>query len=224
MTNLITLADSSRVDFDLLAAGKIDTGKSSVVGRNVTSGGNVSVGVGGRVTGNITASGSVTLGSGATVGGTITRNAPPPVIPGVTPASFTFTSGTQSVTVAKAASRTLVPGVYGALTLGDSAALNLSAGTYVFSSVSAGKSVRININLSGGNVIINVVNSVSLGSGARMSVSGGAAKNVLWQVLGSQVSFDTTSASIGTFLAPNATIGLRTAALSPVRCTGNKCV
>ncbi len=204
----ISLGDSGRVDVDLLAAGKVDTGKSSTVGRNLTSGGNVTIGDSGRVSGNVRASGSVTLGKNTSIGGTITRGAPPPVIPGVTPAAFSFTAGSQAITVGKSATRTLAPGKYAGLSLGDSATLNLSAGTYTFDSISTGNSSRIVLNLANGNVVINVVKTLTFGSSTQVTVSGGAARNVLWQVQGGQVTLGKTSKSVGTFLAPNAAIDL----------------
>lgn len=82
---------------------------------------------GNAMTGTATAGGDVTVLPGATVAGAVEGNAPVPLVSLPAP---TFTATGPDYKVSSRSTRTLVPGAYGAVSVGTGATLQLQSGDY----------------------------------------------------------------------------------------------
>jgi len=177
---------------DLDAGGNIHTGNNTTVrtGSNVIAGGNYTNGSGNTLTGvNVTVGGTATYSSGT----------PASTTAGVSPAPFSAGSPDQLPTlpaggIASPSSGalnvltepvgTLAPGDYLALSLGNNKTLNLTAGTYHFTSFSIGSGSDINFELTGGAINVLVDGNINIGNNAAWTPSNGDASDIYWETYG----------------------------------------
>jgi len=164
------------INGDLVFGGNLSLGGSTNLFGNADSGGNITLlGNNAIIHANATAAGSITLGGGASaVTGTSTPfGSPATFMAAILPSAMTFTGGGTNQSVAGGGTLTLAPGIYGSLTTGTSATINLSSGTYVFDSVGLGGGNRINYTVTGGGAVhILVVGNVSTGSNLTTFLNG----------------------------------------------------
>jgi cytoskeletal protein CcmA (bactofilin family) len=228
----IQLSASSRVTGNLLAAsgnadlgasvevtgsveagGRVDLATQAKVGANVVSGGNVSLGTRAAVTGSVTAAGKVQIHNTATVGGTVKQNAVVPPIPAFFLPRLGLRAPGELVEVPQDAELSLLPGVYGDLSMKQNAKLRLSAGTYRFDTLDAGQRATVELDVTLGSIVINVVDTLAMDERTQMNAIAPAGTNaagrVLFQVQGKRVTLGQNGIFFGTFMAPNADIELR---------------
>jgi cytoskeletal protein CcmA (bactofilin family) len=175
---------------------------------NVAAGGDVQLKKDAVVSGDVTAAGPVFVEVGAVVSGTISQNTGVPPSSVITSPSLSLIAGTQDIIVEKSNSPfTLAPGSYGKLEVRTEATLNLSAGVYAFEEIRLDRQAIVNLDVSAGTILIDVVKGVSTSEEVQM-LSNGSAENILFRVQGDQVTLHLNGVYLGTFLAPNGTINL----------------
>ncbi len=151
----------------------VGLGNGSVVAGNLDAGGDVFLGVGSLVTGDLTAPGLVLLDPGASVAGVTTIGPSATVSPVAMPSTGPLPVGTTNVaTSAGDLVRTLMPGAFGDISLVNGSTLNLSAGSYVFNSLTAGNGLVLAMDLTGGGVSIFIESNVAIGNDAAMTTIG----------------------------------------------------
>jgi hypothetical protein len=190
-------------DFHIYAARNVIIGGSSVVGTpsqnsNVGAGtmvvgvGDGTVAGGAGIHGNLSAGDDVTLNNNSFVTGTVTNPDAFNVGSGVTygahvsampalptlPAATVFSDGVLDQSVGNGGTLTLIPGSYDDITLGGAATLNLSAGDYFLSSVTAGNALTINADVTGGDIHLYVTLEFNAGGTVAMNLTGGTWRNV----------------------------------------------
>lgn len=198
------LAEEARVGGDVMAASDVELRKKAQVAGNLTAGANARLKQDAAVAGDATAAGLVILEPGASVGGTISQGAAVPPMPPVTWPAVTLIAGGPDVIVAPRQSLALPPGVYGKLKVRDMAALTLSAGTYTFDQVLIGKQVTLNLDLSGGPILVDTVGAMDVVDRLQMTIvsAAGGPEQVLFRSTGSTVNLGPGGVYLGTFLAP----------------------
>jgi len=161
------------------------SGNSSTIANNTYSGSTTTVSWGSRVLG-VAIGKTVTVNSGGSVGSKIeTTSYPPNIAPTApttstctenNPKTTTFTVGTVDVSSGWAegkykTSTPLAPGKYRQLTIANSEPLTLKAGSYYFSSINLAYNVTLNLDVSGGDILIFVSGKVTEGNLAAIKVS-----------------------------------------------------
>jgi hypothetical protein len=179
------MGQSAQVSGDVIANGNVTLGLSASVLGSVDSGADVSLSLGSSVAGDVTASGTITRGLGTTIGGTETENGTPQVfvpvpLPPVTP----FTAGGTDVDPVMGETTMLMPGTYGTLRPGLNNTLNLSSGRYFFDAIEPAVGLKLNLDLSGGDLAIFVVGDAAFATGMEISLTGGTAANVFSETHG----------------------------------------
>ena len=146
---------------------------------------------------------SPTLGGGATVGtlendGTPSPDAPDTFTEVVLPTPNAFTANTNHQNILSSGTLTLAPGIYGNLTSGNAATLNLSAGEYVFNTINLGGTNTINVNVTGGEILIFVVGNVTTGNSTEIVILGGGTAEDVYLESGGVVQLGGTNEWHGT--------------------------
>jgi hypothetical protein len=217
-TNVTFLPTSgSVVGGNVTAAGNVDQAFTlSTIHGSVRAGGNVNVQ--GRVDGNVTYGGSLTTGPFTTVGGATAKGGavvPPAYVPLTLPAGRNLTPGATNVTVPTFGTAALTPGDYGALSLGSSTSVSLTAGRYVFATITSSSSLnQMRFDTTGGPIdlyvagnlsfdLVQVINGVALFSGTRPNPD--ESLKIALEVGG---SYTGQSEFYGTVVAPNGDITL----------------
>jgi len=159
------------------------------------------------IAGNAISGGAISVASGATITGDTDPNADVANIP-VT--SYSFTAGGSNITVPKNGSRTLSPGSYGNVIVGNGAKLNLRSGVYRFVKLETQSASYLNFEVSNGGIHVKVTSSLKFGKEVTISITPGGEINsssIQFTTLQStQVLIDKEGYVFGTFLAPNAEI------------------
>ena len=207
------IGEGASVGRSVTSGDKVKIKKESSVVYDVTSGDDVKVEKDAYVGGDIYAAGQVTVESGATVGGVIFQNYDVSPILDVTYVDFDVSASGSEVTVRKNTTESLEPGEYGILTVQEGATLTLSAGSYSFYKVNIHKDATLQIDLNGGDLVIDVEKKVDFKEGVKMTVFGGDASNILFRIAGSEVKLGKNGVFLGTFLAPNAHIDVHEGAV-----------
>jgi hypothetical protein len=187
----------------------------STINGNVLAGGDVSLI--GTVVGNVTYGGNYTLSGFGQVTGTTTHGGavtPTPYVPLTLPAGRALAPGASDVTLGNSETRSLAPGAYGAVTFGAGDTLQLSAGQYIFSSISNGFAFNnLSFDTSGGPINIFVAGDWDFKLGQVINgqpLSGGApnpldSTGIFLEVGG---NFTADASLYGTVFAPNGNITL----------------
>ena len=150
---------------------------STSIGNNTKITGTLKLPVGVNPTGSGINNGSATIG-------TVLHGAPqaPQTFSKIQlPQARTYTAATAATadrTVANGGSLTLAPGTYRDIELKQNATLNLSNGTYVVRKFKTAAKSTLNLNVTGGDIIILATDDVNLGQYLSSNLTGGTAKNV----------------------------------------------
>jgi len=189
---------------DVFAGGKAEVLERTQVGGNLTSGDSVLLLTDAYIAGDVTATGIITISPGAAVGGVVSPDTPVPPLPEVTQVSFSFEPGKKDVTVGKGKTYTLKPGEYDDLKVGDSSALNLSSGHYTFNTITVSKNARLELDLSGGPILVDAVKYISLADSVQMEITSatGRPEDILFRLMGNNLTLGSGGVYLGTFLAP----------------------
>lgn len=218
LTGAITsLKAKVRIGKDDALAGDVTAGgeakfkrRSSVIG-DVKAGQDITLRRTVRVDGDATAAGVVSLRPGAVVTGTTQQGVPFPPLPPVTTVTLSLTAGATDVVLGYNETRTLAPGDYGHLRTAPGVVLALSAGRYRFRSFTLGKDSEIQLDLSGGPVIVDSVGRLRMKRRSRMIIVSavGDPTQILFQV-GSDRKLKLKKGGhfLGTFLAPEGDLKL----------------
>jgi len=183
---------------DLAAGGNISVGGGSTVssGSGVIAGGNLSTGNSTQLNGvNVTLGGTNTFGGGTTAPASLATNVTPAPFSGASsvqlptlPADGIAAPSTQAsgavVNPAINTATNLAPGQYGALSLGGGGTLNLTSGTYHFTSFNVGNNFNINYDLTGGAINILIDGNAMLSGGTHWNLTNGDASDVYWELNG----------------------------------------
>jgi cytoskeletal protein CcmA (bactofilin family) len=185
---------------------RFQNGNPSTHTGNVTAVGNIEVNSNNTIDGDVTAGGTVTLSSGATVTGVVQQNQSVATVP-ISPLP-NFSSGSQNVAVPNGGSQLLSPGDYKDVTVGESATLQLTSGTYNFQSLTLNKFAVLEIAAASGTVI-NIVTNLETGQDSQLNLTSGVSEDVSFNVAGTSVRLQNRTVWLGTILAPNATVIIR---------------
>ena len=99
-----------------------------------------------------------------------------------------FLTGTgPDITVKKNQPVTLTPGSYGKLKIEKQAELTLEAGQYSFDEVRAHQDAEIDLNLSGGTIVVDVAKDLTFDQRVDMEVVGGSPYDVTFRTMGGVV-------------------------------------
>lgn len=197
----------ARVFGNIRAEGDVELKEGTLVQGDVVSGGDLVLKKEARVEGNVTAAGKVQLEAGAVVTGTIQQRATVPPVSPITPVVFTLTAGKKDIRVEAKDTLTLEPGIYGELEVKERAVLTLRSGRYAFQEFQVGQGATVNLDLSGGHIIIDVVEKLELKEGVGMVVvsATGSAADVMFRVQ-EKVELKEGGKYLGTYLGVGAQI------------------
>jgi archaellum component FlaG (FlaF/FlaG flagellin family) len=198
---------------DLDAGGNILTSNNSTVrsGSNVIAGGNyttgtgvnlngVNVTLGGSKLGSAPATGPASLTTGVTIPAKPFAAGSPYQLPTLPPGGIGSPSSAALGNVTTEPVGTLAPGDYGALSLANNKTLNLTAGTYHFTSFSIGTGSDINFDLTGGAINVLVDGNISISNSTTWTPSNGDASDIFWEAYGN-VTIGTGAEVYGTIFA-----------------------
>lgn len=204
----VTTNSGVAVSGDVIAAGNIGLGNGSQIGGDVHAGGNVTAGNNSSITGTASAGGTVSLGNNATAGAIVNGAAAPvPLAPPsvALPEANLFTAGGLNQTVGNNGSLSLLADTYGALQVGNNGEVSLSSGEYFFDSMTFGNNGTLELDLTLGAIVINIVGNLSTNSGFEIVLIGGDASDVLFEVHGN-ASIGQNADWFGTLFAADGTV------------------
>ncbi|MCG3118128.1 MAG: hypothetical protein ALAOOOJD_00267 [bacterium] len=196
---------------DIYSNGKVtfERGDPSEYDVNVTAVGKIAIDKENTISGDVTAGGVASIASGSTVTGTVTSNASVTPIPITAPS---FSAGGQSFNIPKSGKLTLSPGSYNKVTMAKFSKLNLSSGEYFFNQLIVANDVVINMNVSGGKIVINVVSKATFDKDTEFRVTpGGESASdqiALNSLQAADLAFGAQSYVLGCITAPNAKVVL----------------
>lgn len=204
----VSTAQNVTVNGDVVAAGAISIGNGNNIGGDVHGGGSVVLGNNVNVGGTALAGGAVAVGSNVSVAGVVNgAPAPTPLAPPVIalPEANSFTAGGANKTVGNGGTLSLLADTYGALTVANNGFVSLSGGEYFFDSMTFGNNGVLELDLSLGAIIINIVGNLSIGNGFDIVLLGGDATDVLFEVHGN-AAIGNGADWFGTLFAPDGKI------------------
>ena len=198
----------AEVSDDVIAIdGIVDIKNNGKVGDDILAGSSVKIHKGAVVSGDATSEADVKVYNGGSVLGTVTENAAPPVIEDMPLPILDLQAGSSNQTANKNKTKNVAPGLYGNLRAKQGGTINLSAGRYGFKSIKLDKDSTLNLDVSGGAIIVDVKAALNAAAkNTKIVVTGGPASQALFQIQGTQVHFGNDSDAAGTYLAPNAHI------------------
>jgi hypothetical protein len=198
----VTLLGDAIVDGSIRAAGNVSLGSGASVGGDVDAGDAtgtaVSLGNGATVVGTVTHKpGTVVNCGGNTVGGcnngasigaratSATPDAPTIYTPTMLPSATSFVAGTMDITKGAGQTTTLaVNSSWDAISLGGTNVLNISAGTYRFNTWNIGAGSTLNLDLTGGAIVLLFTGNVMVGGNLTVNLIGGTAADVYAETYG----------------------------------------
>ncbi|MDA0751701.1 MAG: DUF5011 domain-containing protein, partial [Verrucomicrobia bacterium] len=190
------------------AGGKVTLHQESSAGA-IVSGERVDLKKDVQVSGDVVSAGDVKLAKGASVGGVISENQSFASMAEIQLPVLNLTSGGSDVSVGKNDSVLLAPGMYQALQARRNSTVELVSGHYSFSEFKVERGSALQMNLTDGPIIVDVVGELHM-DGVEMSVINGGPKDVLFQIQGDQAKLGTveeddeaTGSYIGTYLVAN---------------------
>jgi len=199
------------------AGGKVTLHKESSAGA-VVSGQRVDLKKNAQVSGDVVSAADVKLSKGASVGGVVGENQIVTPMAEIQLPVLNLIAGGSDVSVGKNDSVHLAPGVYQALEAKRNSTVELVSGHYSFSEFKVERGSVLQLDLTDGPVIVDVVGELIM-DGVEMSVLNGGAQDVLFQVQGDQAKLGTDEdddevfgAYIGTYLVANGQLMLESGA------------
>ena len=184
---------------------------------NVTAGDDVNIQKRNTIEGDVKAGDNINVSGSATVTGSVEENAQ--VANVAIPAIPNFSNGNQDIEVPKNGSLALAPGDYESVKARKEATLQLSSGTYNLFTLRLKKKAVLEVNITGGPIIINLTSKLDVDNDVEMQLIGGTAADVLFNVAGTVVKIRDNTKWFGTIIAPQATVELR----DEVSFTGQVC-
>jgi len=202
VANAARIGDNASVGGSVTSGDQVDLKKSASVAGDVVSGADVQIAEDAYVVGDVYAVGIVVVKPGGTIDGDTYPDHPLVPIPGVSYVDFAIIAYGPDVMVDKYETENLEPDAYGRLIVDEGATLILSAGNYIFREIIMHKDATLQIELDGGDLVIDVQVKVELKEGVEISATGGDASHILWRIAGSEVKLGMDGIYLGTFLAP----------------------
>ncbi len=184
---------------------ELNRGAPTVHTGSLTAGDDIDISSKNTISGDVTAGGDVD--NDGTVNGTVTEDDAvslvdiPPLAP--------FSAGTEDITVEEDETLDLPPGSYGDVEVERDGILNLSAGEYFLAELILGTDTELNIDLSAGAIVINVVNKLRFGDRSVVNTSegdGGSVKVTFNSLQSSNLELRRESTVLGTIIAPDAKV------------------
>ena len=191
--------------------GPVKVKRRSTVDGDVTAGEDIRLHRGVTVDGDATAGGTVLLKPTATVTGAITDGAAVAPLPPVTTVTLALAAGGPDVLLARNEVRSVAPGSYGRLRTAPGAVVQLAAGTYRFERFNLGRDAKLELDLGGGPVIVEVEELLKMKRRTRMLIvsATGDAEDALFLVGGERrLKLKKGGHYLGTFLAPDGDLKL----------------
>jgi len=174
---------------------------------NLSAVGSITINKDNTIAGNATSASTITVASGASITGITTPNGN---VASISISTASFSAGGANITVPKNGTRTINPGSYGNVIVGNSAKLNLSSGEYRFVKLETQSTSFLNFEVSNGGVQVKVTSSLKFGKEVTITITPGGEINsssVEFTTLQTaKVTIDKEGYVFGTFLAPNAEI------------------
>ena len=174
---------------------------------NLTAVGSITINKDNTIAGNATSASTITVASGASITGITTPNGN---VASISISTASFSAGGANITVPKNGTRTINPGSYGNVIVGNSAKLNMSSGEYRFVKLETQSTSYLNFDVSNGAVQVKVTSSLKFGKEVTITITPGGEINsssIEFTTLQSaKVTIDKEGYVFGTFLAPNAEI------------------
>jgi cytoskeletal protein CcmA (bactofilin family) len=188
----------------------IRPGNSKTLAGNVTAVGDITIDKKNTIDGDVTAGGEVS--NNGTVTGAINENA---AVANQPLPSLSFSAGGDNITVAKGEFLSIGPDSYGHVKLGKNSTLELTAGEYFMQSFNTDGGERLVLDVSGGEIIINVVKELNFGVNSRVEITPGgesATESVTFNSLTpGTIKFKKGTTVLGTIVAPDALVSLEKA-------------
>ncbi len=136
------------------------------------------------------------------------------------PTLASFTAGTENVTVDGDGDVTLPPGMNKDVVVERDGTLRLNAGEYFLDELEFGTDTRLIVDVSGGDVVVNIVSDLEFGQRMEVSVSGGSTSRfIINSIQTKNIDFGREATVIATIIAPDAKVR----AGSYVRFSGSIC-
>jgi Periplasmic copper-binding protein (NosD)/FlgD Ig-like domain len=198
------------VEGDIHSNGGIefDNGRPGMVSGNVTAIGNIEIARDNTINGDVTANGIVKKDKKATVNGTTTSGGSLAAVD-LPSLSYSCTGADGSVKAGKDKQKNVAPGDYNVLSADKNAQLNFSAGEYSVTTLQLDDRSRLNVDVSGGDVIINVCGEINFIKNADIIIIGGDSKQLTVNYLGTKIVVLGKDGNYqGSFIAPNALVEL----------------
>ncbi|MDZ7304359.1 MAG: right-handed parallel beta-helix repeat-containing protein [candidate division KSB1 bacterium] len=209
--NMIELDHFGFVEGNIHSNGDIeyDNGRPSRHTGSATAIGNIEVSRDNTITGpgDLTAGGNIEVDEEARVDGTVTPNG---TVFNVDLPSLSYScTGTTSVIAGKDKEKNVAPGDYNLLRADKNAQLNLSAGNYSVKTLQLDDRSRLRVDVSGGDVTINVCVQINFIKNADIIITGGTSRNLTINYLGTKkVVLGKDGGYQGSVVAPNALVEL----------------
>jgi len=184
----------------------IRKGAPSTLSGNLTAVDNIRIQTKNTINGEVTAGGEVD--SDVSVNGAVTEHA---AVSAVSLPNPSFSAGGANHTIPQNGSLNLAPGTYGIVMVGKNATLNLSSGEYFFTMLDAKQGADLAIDVSGGEVAINVVSKLTFGKQSEVVISSGEAGSsevTFTSLQSSQLVIGEKAKVLGSIIAPEATVML----------------
>lgn len=207
----VRVGKDDRVTGDVIAAGEGKVKRRTQVTGDITAGLDLWLRRNVTVDGDATAGGTVDLNPGASVTGTITQGAAIAPQPPVTTVTVAPTAGGPDVLLTYNEVRSLAPGSFGRLWTRPGAVVQLSSGHYQFEYFNLGRDGRLELDLTAGPVVVEVVHRLKMKRRVQMLVTSatGGATDVLFEVgSGRRLKLKKGGHYLGTFLAPGGDLKL----------------
>ncbi|MDZ7268990.1 MAG: right-handed parallel beta-helix repeat-containing protein [candidate division KSB1 bacterium] len=197
---------------DIHSNGKIDfmRGDPTVFEGNLTAVGNINIGKENTIDGYAHAAGTVTVHATSTVLDGVLSGA---AISAQPIPAMSYSAGGPSVTVPQNGTVTLAPGSYNVVTMNGWSTLKLSSGDYYLNQLKyVGEESVIEIDVSNGPVIVNVVSSLQLGKDIAIQIvpdgEAGSTKVVFNTLQTTTMTIGKEAYVLGSINAPSATVVL----------------
>ena len=189
----VDLKSTATVGGDIDAGGKVVLHNGASVGAGVISGEKIDLKKNASIGGDAISGGEVKLGNGASVGGVITENSPVTPLMEISLPVLALTTSGADVSINKNESATILPGGYLKLKAKEGATIALSGGHYTFNEIDVAKNSQVQLDVTAGPITIDVVGDADF-DGVNMTVIGGTASDVLFQVQGKHAKLGTSNA------------------------------
>lgn len=181
----------------------IQRGAPTVFNGNIDAVDDIKIRSKNTINGDVTAGDS--LENKGTINGNASGNTTVATIP--LPTLATYSAGGDDVTVEEDQDIALPPGSYGDVDVERDGILRFSSGEYFINELDLGTDTRFVVDVSGGEVIINIVSDLDFGQRMVVEVEGGSSDLLTFNNLQSeQINLGRGSTVLGDIIAPNAKV------------------